>query len=84
MGRNLEVTSNLEALARQNSAYYRTFYHMSSSYTLVRHLHRYSQNNVPSEEAAHRQARFYEEGIPKSRWRSLYTIASASGLLVYW
>lgn len=69
---NPEVTSNLEALARQNSAYYRTFYHMSSSYALVRYLHRYSPNNVPSEEAVRRQTRFYEEGTPESQWRSLY------------
>ncbi|QEM73902.1 hypothetical protein DZK34_02880 [Chlamydia abortus] len=70
--RNLEVTSNLESLARQNSAYYLTFYHMSSSYILMRHLQIYSQNSVPSEEVARRQARFYQEGTPEFRWRSLY------------
>ncbi|WP_366223873.1 hypothetical protein [Chlamydia buteonis] len=67
-----EVTSNLEALARQNSYQYKTFYHMSRSYSLLRHLHMYSQNDVPNAEIRSRQARFYQEGTPESQWRSLY------------
>ncbi|ASD30696.1 hypothetical protein [Chlamydia abortus] len=67
-----EVTSNLEALSRQESAYYKTFYQMSLSYSLLRHLHMYSQNDVSAADIASRRDRFYQEGTPEFRWRSLY------------
>ncbi|AGE75140.1 putative membrane protein [Chlamydia psittaci 03DC35] len=67
-----EVTSNLEALSRQESAYYKTFYQMSISYSLLRHLHMYSQNDVSDADIASRRDRFYQEGTPEFQWRSLY------------
>ncbi|AFS22799.1 putative membrane protein [Chlamydia psittaci VS225] len=67
-----EVTSNLEALSRQESAYYKTFYQMSLSYSLLRHLHMYSQNDVSDADIASRRDRFYQEGTPEFQWRSLY------------
>ncbi|QVE49616.1 hypothetical protein H9Q19_05290 [Chlamydia crocodili] len=67
------VDSNLEALARQNSAYYKTFYMMSTAYSLVRHLYLYcNRENISQEDITARVSRFYEEGTVESEWRSIY------------
>ncbi|MEF9497089.1 hypothetical protein [Chlamydia sp. 04-14] len=67
-----DVESNLEALARQNSAYYRTFYMMSTAYSLQRSLHMYCSHRVSQEDIEARRSRFYQEGTVESEWRSLY------------
>ncbi|MEF9520048.1 hypothetical protein SBV45_03935 [Chlamydia crocodili] len=66
------VESNLEALARQNSAYYKTFYMMSTAYSLVRHLQMYCGGDISQEDIEARKSRFYQEGTVESEWRSIY------------
>ncbi|WP_375793451.1 hypothetical protein [Chlamydia sp. 12-01] len=66
------VTSNLEALSRQVSAYYRTFYAMSAGYSMIRHLERYCDPAPLQEEIDYRIARFYEAGTVESEWRALF------------
>ncbi|AAP05300.1 hypothetical protein [Chlamydia caviae] len=67
-----DATSNLEALARQNSIYYKTFYMMSTAYSLLRHTYMYCRDSASQEHIEARRARFYQPGSIENQWRLLY------------
>ncbi|SYX09039.1 hypothetical protein C834K_0585 [Chlamydia poikilotherma] len=67
-----DVSSNLEALARQNSAYYKTFYMMSRAYSLIRHLDMHCAGDISPDLIEARVSRFYQEGTVENDWRFIY------------
>ncbi|BAE81222.1 hypothetical protein [Chlamydia felis Fe/C-56] len=72
MKKYADTASYAQALSRQNSYNYKTFYAMSIAYSLARWLDRRCDSGAPEDMVERSISRFYQEGTQEFAWRALF------------